>query len=95
MKVWFDEYKNIFKDEGVIMLFIIAILVYPLIYSVAYNNELVKEIPVAIVDESNSEMSRKLISMLDATFEINVTSKTHDFQEAKIAFKESEVHGII
>jgi ABC-2 type transport system permease protein len=95
VKVWFDEYKNIFKDEGVIMLFIIAILVYPLIYSVAYNNELVKEIPVAIVDESNSEMSRKLISMLDATFEINVTSKTHDFQEAKIAFKESEVHGII
>lgn len=95
IKVWFDEYKNIFKDKGVIMLFVIAILAYPLIYAFAYNNELVKDVPVVVVDQSNSSLSRKLVSMLDATFEVDVVSKTSDFQEGIASFKKSEVHGVI
>ncbi|MCK5907338.1 MAG: hypothetical protein KAG37_07095, partial [Flavobacteriales bacterium] len=60
MKVWADEYKNIFRDSGVIMLFIIAVFAYPLIYSFAYDNELAKEVPVIVVDQSKSSLSRKL-----------------------------------
>ncbi len=93
--MWLDEYKNIFKDSGVIMLFIIAVFVYPVLYSLAYDNELVKDVPVIVVDQSNSSMSRKLISMLDATFEVNVASKTNDFQEGITSFEKDEVHGVI
>lgn len=95
LKVWFDEYKYIFKDSGVIMVFIIAVFAYPLIYVLAYNNELVKDVPVIIVDQSNSPLSRKLVSMLDATFEVNVVSKTPDFKEAITSFEKSEVNGVI
>ena len=95
IKVWFDEYKNIFKDSGVIMLFIIAVFAYPLIYSFAYNNELAKDVPVIVVDHSRSDLSRKLISMLDATFEVNVASVTTNYQEGITSFEKSEVHGII
>jgi len=95
MKVWFDEYKNIFKDSGVIMLFIIAVLAYPLIYSFAYNNELAKDVPIIVVDQSNSSLSRKLVSMIDATFEVKVIAQTTNFQEAITSFEKSEVHGVI
>lgn len=95
IKVWFDEYKNIFKDSGVVMLFIIAVFAYPIIYSLAYDNELAKDVPIVVVDKSNSDLSRKLISWLDATDEVKVASKTNNFQAAVTSFEKSEVHGVI
>lgn len=95
VKIAGNEYKNIFKDPGTIMLFMIAIVVYPLIYALAYNNELAKEIPVIIVDNSNSQTSRKLISMIDATDEIAVITTTKDFKYAEREFDQSDIYGVI
>ena len=41
-----DELKAIFKDEGVLLFFIVLPLAYPLIYSWIYNNEVVRDVPV-------------------------------------------------
>jgi len=90
-----NEYGTIFHDAGVITLFIIAVFVYPLIYSLAYNNELAKEVPIAVVDENDSDLSRKLISMLDADDDVDIYIKTPDFEQARILFNKSDVHGII
>ncbi len=95
VETWFNEYKVIFRDSGVITLFIIAVLVYPLLYSLAYNNELAKEVPIVVVDKNDSDLSRKLISMLDATDEVQVLYKLPDFNEAKILFDKSDVYGVI
>ncbi len=93
--VWLNEYKTIFRDAGVVTLFIIAVVVYPIIYSLAYNNELAKDVPIAVVDENDSDLSRKLISMLDASDEVNVIIKTPDFNQAKEMFKKSEIYGVV
>jgi len=95
VKVWRDEYKNIFKDSGVITLFILAVFAYPLIYSFAYNNELAKEIHVVVVDQSKSDLSRKFISMLDATFEVKVVERTSNFNEGVSSFEKGNAHGVI
>jgi len=95
VKVWRDEYKNIFKDSGVITLFILAVFAYPLIYSFAYNNELTKDVPVVVVDQSRSDLSRKFISMLDATFEVNVVEKTSNFNEGIDSFEKGDTRGVI
>ena len=95
IEVWLNEYKTIFRDAGVVTLFIIAVVVYPVIYSLAYNNELAKDVPIAVVDENDSDLSRKLISMLDASDEVNVIIKTHNFNYAEELFKKSEVYGVI
>ncbi len=88
------EYKNIFTDSGVIMLFVIAVGIYPIIYSLTYNNEIIKEINVAVVDENNSALSRKLTQMLDATDEVNVEFKNIDFKNAKQLFDEGKISGV-
>ena len=77
------------------MLFLVAVFIYPLIYAFAYNGELAKEVPVVVVDESNSQLSRKLISMLDATDEVEVVSRISNFQEGKAMFDESKVYGVV
>ena len=50
--IWKDEMRQIFKDEGVLIFFILVPLGYPLLYSWIYNNEVVREVPVVVVDDS-------------------------------------------
>ena len=49
--IWRQELKRMFKDEGVIIFFIVVPLLYPLLYSWIYNNEVVHEVPVVVVDD--------------------------------------------
>ena len=61
-----------FKDEGVLIFFIIVPLIYPLLYSWIYNNETVHEVPVAVVDQSHTSLSRQFIRMCDASADVKV-----------------------
>lgn len=48
--IWWLETKSTVKDEGVLIFFLLVPLAYPLLYSWIYNNEVVREVPVAVVD---------------------------------------------
>ena len=37
--IWWEEMKQLFRDEGVIIFFFIVPIAYPLLYSWIYNNE--------------------------------------------------------
>ena len=50
---WLDELKMIVKDEGVMLFFIFLPIGYPLIYSWIYNNEVAREVPVVLIDNSH------------------------------------------
>ena len=57
--IWAQEMRQVFRDEGVLIFFIIVPLAYPLLYSWIYNNETVHEVPVVVVDDSHSSLSRR------------------------------------
>ena len=82
--IWRDEMRQVFKDEGVIIFFFVVPLVYPLLYSWVYNNEVVREMPVVVVDNSHSQMSRQFIRMCDASPDVKVVSYADDLDEAKM-----------
>ena len=50
LKIFISEMKIVFKDEGVIIFFFVVPLLYPLLYSWIYNNEVVTEVPAIMVD---------------------------------------------
>ena len=83
-RIWRDELRRIFKDEGVIIFFFIVPLVYPLLYSWIYNNEVVREVPVVVVDNSHSQLSRKFIRMCNASPDVKVVAYVDDMDEAKM-----------
>jgi ABC-2 type transport system permease protein len=90
-----DEIKIIFSDPGAILIFIVAILVYTVIYSYAYNNEVVRENPVALVDLDYTAASRQYARLLDAGEEIRVTCKPASLAEAEDLFYAGRVNGIV
>ena len=93
--IFIDEIKNIFKDRGVVILVILAVLAYPLLYCSLYINETLVDVPVAVVDASHTPRSAEFVRHLDATRDVCVAEKMATMQEAELAFKEGKVHGVI
>lgn len=92
--IWWEEMKQVFKDEGVIIFFFLVPLAYPLIYSWIYNNEVVREIPVVVVDENHSSMSRKFIRMCDASPDVRIAYYAQDMDEAKSLISRQIAKGV-
>ena len=92
--IWRKEMVQVFKDEGVLMFFIVVPLMYPLLYSWIYNNEVVREVPVCVVDQSHSQLSRKFIRMCDASPDVHVKCYAQDLDEAKSLVSRQLVKGV-
>jgi ABC-2 type transport system permease protein len=90
-----EELKLIFSDAGAVLLFVVAMFIYPLLYATAYEKETIREIPVAVVDLDHSNTSRQYARMVDATEQINVILKPGSLKEAEELFYEGSVNGVI
>lgn len=93
--IWSNEMKMCFQDEGVLIFFIIVPLLYPLLYSWIYNNEVVREVPVAVVDNSHSFTSREFLRRCDASPDVKVTYHCNNLKEAKELVGRQIVNGVI
>ena len=94
-KVWLHEMRDMFKDEGALLFVILLPLAYPLLYSWIYNNEVVREVPVAVVDNSHSQMSREFVRHVDASPDVRVAAWSNNLDEASRLVARQEVYGII
>lgn len=92
--VWAQEMRGVVRDEGVLMFFILVPLAYPLLYSWIYNNEVVHEVPVAVVDHSRSRLSREFVRRCDASPDVSVRYRAAGIDEAKELMGRQEVKGI-
>ena len=90
-----EELKRIFRDPGVTVIFIVATLIYPLIYKGIYWNEQITNVPVAVVDLSNSAQSRAFLHRWNATPDIQLTHTCTSMAEAEQLLRDQKVHGII
>ena len=100
---WFHDVWNIFtrelrligRDNGVMLIFCFAGLVYPLLYNWIYHDGVVDEMPVAVVDNSRGSYSRRYVQKFDATRECAIAYDCVSMAEAEELMKEQKVHGIL
>ena len=92
--VWRQEIKQIVHDEGVLIFCVIVPLVYPLLYSWIYNNEVVREVPVVIVDQSHSQQSHQFIRMVDASPDVRVLCYAADLDDAQSLVSRQVAKGV-
>ena len=93
--IWATEMRNVFRDEGVLMFCILVPIGYPLLYSWIYNNEVVREVPTAVVDLSHSHSSREFVREYDASPDTKTAYFCNSLDEAKQLVARQAVHGII
>ncbi len=93
--IWAKEMRATFTDEGVLIFFILVPLGYPLIYSWIYNNEVVRDVPVAVVDNSHSFTSREFINKFDGGSSTKVAYFCNNLSEAENLVGKQVVRGIL
>ncbi|WP_195553684.1 ABC transporter permease [Bacteroides eggerthii] len=93
--IWKQEFRTTFRDQGVLIFFVLVPLVYPLIYSFIYTNETIREVPTVVVDDSRSSLSRKYLRKVDASPETSIVAYCADMEEAKLMLKDRKAYGII
>lgn len=88
------ELYRIFTDGGVMLIFFAGSLIYPLIFGAIYKHECIRNLPVAVVDDSQSASSKRFIHKLDATPEVNVNFQCNNLAEAEQLMRHHKVNGI-
>ena len=93
--IWANEMKMTVKDEAVLIFFLLASTIYPLLYSWIYNNEVVREVPVAVVDYSHSAESREFIRLCNASPDVKVAYHCTSLTEAKDLVGRQQAKGVL
>lgn len=93
--VWINELKVVFKDQAVILLFIIVPLGYPLLYSAIYDNEVVHNVKMVAVDDSHSSLGRQFVRDVDASPDVDIVGYVSNMEEAQEAMRRKEAYGIL
>lgn len=90
-----NELRKTVSDVGVLVFFIIVPLLYPLLYAYLYGGEVVREVPVVVVDDCRSTTSREFLRKCDATPDLKIISYCSDMEEARNLIKRHKAYGII
>lgn len=88
------EVRRVFGDSMVLVIFFLAPIIYPLIFCGIYYNENVEEMPIAVVDQSMSQESKRFIRKLDATPELSVHYRCVSLEEARHLLSDHKVRSI-
>lgn len=88
------EVRRVFTDKTTITIFFLATLVYPALYYYIYSQEVLQSMPVAVVDLSRTEASKRFVHKLDATPELTVAYRCTSLTEAEQLLCDHSVHAI-
>lgn len=103
LRKWFSEFwrsfqmefRSIFSDGGVLLIFIVAGLLYPVLFNLIYRNGIVEDTPIAVVDLADCAASRRYVREIDATRELSVAYKCATMEEAQRLMQKRKVNGIV
>lgn len=94
-RVWRREFTLVFSDTGVILFFFALPTLYPIVYTLIYNPELVKDIPIVVVDNDRTAESRSLTRMFDASESMKVAGYATDMADARKAMATKECFAVL
>ena len=95
LRIWYHEFTTVLRDKGIVIFILFVPLVYPLLYSYVYTNEVVREVPLAVVDESKTALSREFIRKMDASPDVHVHTYCLDMAQADELLRRQQVYGIL
>lgn len=93
--IWKEEFRQVFRDFGVMLFFFALSFAYPILYSLIYNPEVVREVPMVVVDDCRTPLSRELCRQMDASPNAKIVSYCANMEEAKQMLYGEDVFGIL
>jgi len=94
-RVFRQEWHLMLHDVGLLIFFLILPLAYPIVYTLVYNPEVVRDIPVVVVDDCRSASSRELVRQASATPAFSLYGYASNMADAKEMWANHEVYAIL
>jgi ABC-2 type transport system permease protein len=76
------EWQRVLGTRGAFILLVLAPLVYGVYYPQPYLNQILRKIPIVVVDNDLSELSRNIVQTLDASGAVKVAARAETLAEA-------------
>jgi ABC-2 type transport system permease protein len=89
------EYGRVLRDRGAFGLIVLGPVLYGILYPQAYLGQLIRGVPIAVVDDDDTALSRQLIQALNADEATAVAARPVTLAEAQAALMRREVFGIL
>lgn len=90
-----SEIKAVVSDLGVMIFVVLLPLAYPVVYSLIYNPEVVKDVKVVAIDDDRSSLSRELIRNIDASPEVDIIGYAPNMDEGKNMMNMHRCYGLL
>ena len=89
------EWQRVFALRGVFILLFIGPLVYGIYYPQPYLNQILRKIPIAVVDNDQSDLSQRIVQTLDASGAVQVALRAETLAEARAALDRGEAFAVV
>ena len=89
------EMRRVLSDRGVFGFIVLAPVVYGILYPQPYLGQLLRRIPVAVVDQDHTELSRNLVQTLNADEAVTVAVSADTLAQAQERLARREVFAIL
>ncbi len=90
-----SELREIFTDGGVLLIMVFAIFIYTTLYGLAYGSEVLRKVPIAVVDMSNTAASRRLVTALGEGPSAEVAYVAQDMEEVRRLLYGRKIYGAL
>ena len=87
--------RTIGHDKGMVALLGLASVFYSLFYPTPYLHQLLRDVPVVVVDRDHTSMSRMFARWLDASEGVSVAGRSADLETAQEAVRIGKVGGVV
>src|SRR5262249_46035257 len=74
---------QIFREQETLVLLFGASVLYAFFYPTPYLNQIIRDLPIVVVDRDHTALSRQLTRWLDASEAVSVASRSNDLNAAQ------------
>jgi ABC-2 type transport system permease protein len=89
------EWRRLLGTRGAFSLLFLAPLIYGIYYPQPYLNQILRKLPIAVVDNDQSDLSRQIVETLDASGALSVAVRTHTLAEARSAINRGQAFAAV
>jgi ABC-2 type transport system permease protein len=89
------EWRRVLALRGAFILLVLGPLTYGIYYPQPYLNQILRKIPVAVVDNDLSELSRRIVETLDASGAVSVVVRADTYPQARAALDRGEAFAVV
>ena len=89
------EWRRILSTRAAFTLLVVGPVLYGIYYPQPYLTQILRKVPIAVVDNDLSELSRRIVETLDASGALRVAVRAETLADARVALDRGEAFAVV